>query len=77
MPQTFENIRLTDVAYCRSTLIITVRGSGARIMRFALDRQPQSGPHINAALTGSHTIDIELRDTAGCVKPMPRSKCSG
>ena len=77
VPRTFESIRLTDITYRGSTLNIAVRGSGARITGFALDGQPQSRPYISATLTGPHTIDIELSTTAGCARPMPRSKCSG
>jgi hypothetical protein len=76
VPQTFESIRLTDMTYRRGTLNITVRGSGARIIRFALDGQPQIRPRISASLTGPHTIDIELSYAAGCARPAPRSKCS-
>jgi Bacterial alpha-L-rhamnosidase 6 hairpin glycosidase domain len=71
VPPTFESIRLTDVAYRQSTLSITVRGSGARIARFALDGRPMARPSISATLSGHHTIDIQLSSTPGCVKRVP------
>jgi hypothetical protein len=77
VPRTFENMRLTGVAYRQSILSIAVRGSGTRIVRFALDGRPQARPHISAALAGSHMIEIELSQAAGCARPAPRSKCSG
>jgi len=71
VPRTFDTIRLTNVTYRRSTLAITVRGAGARIVRFALDGQPAIHPRISAALTGPHTIDIQLGHRTGCPRAAP------
>jgi hypothetical protein len=76
VPRTFETIRLTGVAYRRSTLNIIVRGSGTRIARFALDGQPQARPYISATLAGPHTVDIQLDDAPRCVKRAPIARCS-
>jgi hypothetical protein len=76
VPRTFESIHLTDVVYRRSTLDITVRGSGTRIARFALDGQPQARPQISATLAGPHTIDIQLGDAPHCAIRAPVTRCS-
>jgi hypothetical protein len=76
VPRTFESIRLVGVAYRGSMLDITVRGSGVRIARFALDGQLLARPHIGTTLAGRHTIDIQLDDAPRCVKPMPIARCS-
>jgi glycogen debranching enzyme len=76
VPRAFENIRLTDVVYRRSTLDITVRGSGTRVTRFTLDGQFQARPQISATLAGPHTIDIQLGDAPRCAQRAPITRCS-
>jgi hypothetical protein len=76
VPRTFKNIRLTDVVYRRSTLDITVQGSGTRVTRFTLDGQFQARPQISATLVGPHTIDIQLGDAPRCAQRAPITRCS-
>jgi cellobiose phosphorylase len=75
VPRTFQSIRLAGVVYRQSTLDITVRGSGTRITRFALDGQFQARPQISATLAGPHTIDIQLGDAPRCATRAPITKC--
>jgi hypothetical protein len=76
VPRTFDSIHLTGVVYRRSTLDISVRGSGTRVARFLLDGQPQLRPQISATLAGPHTVDIQLSDRPRCVKRAPITRCS-
>ncbi|GAA1567125.1 MULTISPECIES: MGH1-like glycoside hydrolase domain-containing protein [Kribbella] len=49
---------LRSLRYRAATLDITVRGEGTEVRSVHLDGQPQDAPHVPAALSGHHQVDV-------------------
>lgn len=61
VPERFDTIELGPIGYRDMTLHITVKGSGARIARFAVNGQAADSPVVDASRTGEQVIEIEMR----------------
>jgi hypothetical protein len=60
VPDTFTQLRLTDLRLRNLTLKITVTGSGDTVTDFAVDGVDQETHAIPTTLTGAHRVDIAL-----------------
>lgn len=64
------DVSLLGIPYRDMTLDVNLTGAGSTIRTFKLDGIEQDAAFIPADLTGSHTIDIEMADSA---EPVSRS----
>lgn len=64
------DVSLSGIPYRDMTLDVNLTGTGSTIRTFKLDGIEQDAAFIPADLTGSHTIDIEMADSA---EPISRS----
>jgi hypothetical protein len=61
VPANLNKLTLTNVKYRNAVLAIEVTGHGTKLAKFALDGQA-TGPFLDATLTGSHTIQIQMAE---------------
>ena len=61
LPQDTGYIKLNGLAYRKSVLDITVKGKGKIIKTFMIDGKVSKNHFIASALTGKHSISVELK----------------
>jgi hypothetical protein len=62
VPARFSSLSLSQINYRYSVLNLRILGHGKNISSFKLDGTVLEKPFLDAALTGTHQIEIQLRD---------------
>jgi glycogen debranching enzyme len=58
----FSTISMSGINYRHSVLNVKILGHGPRVASFKLDGNNLEKPFFDAALTGTHEIEIQLQD---------------
>ena len=58
----FSKISMSGIHYRHSVLSVNILGHGTRVVSFKIDGNTLDKPFFDAALTGTHAIDILLQD---------------
>ena len=62
VPDRFSKISMSGITYRDSVLNVKILGHGSRVANFKLDGNVLEKPFFDAALTGTHEIEILLQD---------------
>ena len=62
VPEQFSSLSLKGINYRQCVLNINIQGNGKKFSSFKLDGTPLQKPFMDAALTGTHQIEIVLKD---------------
>lgn len=60
LPAGWGDVTLSGLHYRKATLTVTLHGQGQSVRSVKLDGKSVSSPEISAALTGTHTLEMEL-----------------